>query len=313
MTTSGRLSRLAPLAFLFSCTPESDQVTFGFSAMSFTNSEWSAPVNLGAVINSAATENNMTLSPDDLSLYFTSNRAGGLGANDIWVSRRACVECPWGTPMNLGTPINSAGNDAGPTISLDGHVMFFHSSRAPEGGAGDIYVSHRTDPNDDLDWGSPVRLGPEVNTPAFEAGAEYVQSAEDGTVNLYFGRQPVGGVFDVYQVAVTRAGEVRGPARLVPELSPGTGTTIRTDGREVIFLSSRAGSLGLQDLWVSTRRSVHDPWSAPVNPGGPLNTAFIDRHPSLSADARTMIFASDRPGGFGGEDVWMVTRTVNGR
>ena len=53
---------------------------------------WSAPVNLGPPINSAANEMNAALSADELSLYFVSNRAGGLGAADIWVSRRASLD-----------------------------------------------------------------------------------------------------------------------------------------------------------------------------------------------------------------------------
>src|SRR6266568_6938712 len=62
-------------------------------ASSFANSEWSAPVNLGAAINTAAIEANPTLSPDELSLYFQSDRPNGLGGTDIWVSHRACPDC----------------------------------------------------------------------------------------------------------------------------------------------------------------------------------------------------------------------------
>jgi len=131
-------------------------------------------------------------------------------------------------------------------------------------------------------------------------------------VNFYFGRAPVTGVgFSMYVAPLTRDGKARGPAVLVPELSPGTGATVRTDGREVVFLSARPGGLGLQDLWVSTRRSVHDPWSTPENLTA-LNSTAMDRHPSFSSNARTLIFASNRPGGFGGDDIWMSTRTPSG-
>ncbi len=69
----------------------------------------------------------------------------------------------------------------------------------------------------------------------------------------------------------------------------------------------------MNDFWVSTRRSVHDPWSAPVHLDAPLSSAFNDRHPSLSGQGRTLLFASTRPtGGFGQDDIWMSTRTVNG-
>lgn len=114
--------------------------------MSFANSEWSAPVNLGPTINTGAIEFQPALSPDELSLYFTSNRALGLGGNDIWVSHRACVGCPWETPVDLGSPVNTASTDLAPSISIDGHLLFFSSNRDPAGGAGDIYVSRRADP-----------------------------------------------------------------------------------------------------------------------------------------------------------------------
>ena len=77
----------------------------GIEAMSFANSAWSDPVNLGAPINSSASEMNAAFSPDELSLYFVSTRAGGLGGADIWVSRRASLDSPWADPVNLGSNV----------------------------------------------------------------------------------------------------------------------------------------------------------------------------------------------------------------
>jgi len=313
------IASLAPFALLLACGPEPDKITYGIQAMSFANSEWSAPVNLGPPINTAAVEANPTLSPNELSLYFQSDRADGHGGTDIWVSHRACETCPWGEPEDLESTINTSGNEGAPSISLDGHLLFFYSTGLPGGqGAFDIYVSRRADPKDDFGWGTPVNLGTNVNTAANEAGPEYLQSAEDGTANLYFGRQPIGGTYDIYVVAVTRDGEPLGPAVPVPELNVAgfteTGPTLRTDGREVVFFSNRAPTLGMNDFWVATRRSVHEPWSEPVHLDAPLSSSFNDRHPNLSGQGRTLVFASNRPtGGFGQDDIWMSTRTVNGK
>src|SRR2546426_11837313 len=86
-------------------------------------------------------------------------------------------------------------------------------------------------------WEPAVNLGTNVNTAANEAGPEYLQSAEDGTANLYFGRQPIGGQYDLYVVAVRRDGEPLAPAAPIAELNTAafteTGPTLRTDGREV--------------------------------------------------------------------------------
>jgi len=279
---------------------------------------WSAPVPLGAPVNSTAGEQTPALSPDGLSLYFQSNRAGSDG-NDLWVSRRASLDSPWEAPVNLGPRVNSAGTEGAPALSSDGHLLFFQSDRPGGQGGGDIYVSQRTDPNDDFGWGPPVNLGPEVNTAAFEGGPGYLTSTANGVAALYFGRGSSGVDQDIYYVPVTADGQPQGPAVLVTELTdPTVGVndahpSVRTDGREVILYSNRAGGFGVSDLWVSTRRSVHDPWSRPDNLGAPMNTTFIDTQPTLSQDARTLVFSSNRPGGLGLNDIWISTRTRIGR
>jgi hypothetical protein len=282
------------------------------SHRSLADGDWSVPVNLGAPPNTAFNEQGPSLSSDGLRLYFGSDRPGGSGGFDIWVSRRACKDCPWEDPENLGPTVNSNADDSGPGLSLDGHLLFFRSLRAGGQGLGDIYLSRRANPKDDFGWGPPVGLGHDVNTAAEEAGADYVQSVEDGTANLYFNRRPLGGTADLYYASVTRDGETRGPAVLISELSHPTetdqGPTVRTDGREIFFFSTRPGSSGGLDLWTSTRRSVHHAWATPVNPGAPLNSTGFEQQPSLSDQGRTLVFASNRSGSFGGTDIWISTR-----
>jgi len=287
---------------------------FEMQASSFANSEWSSPENLAA-INSTFNEQAPSLSPDGLSLYFGSNRprVGGSTDTDLWVSHRSCGDCPWGTPENLGPVVNSSVVDNGPSLSLDGHLLFFTSARTGVG-LNDIYVSHRADPKDDFGWGPPVLLGPGVNTTAFEAGAEYVQSAEDGVGNFYFNRGPSQGAQDIYVASITRDGETRRSAVIVAELSDATANdaaaSVRTDGRELVFGSTRINGLGGLDLWMSMRRSVYDPWSAPVNLLA-LNSTASDQQPSLSSDGLALLFASDRSGSVGGTDIWKSTRPVS--
>ena len=311
------------VALSVACGTEHHPAAPKLQAMSFANSEWSEPANLGPVVNSSANEQNAALSKDGLSLYFSSNRPGGAGPLDIWVSRRACADaddpaCAWQTPVILGPVINGSGADFAPNLSIDGHLLFFSSVR-PEGvGGTDIYLSHRADPNDDFGWEPAVNLGPDVNTATNENAPMYLQSAEDGVANLYFNRGANNlQQADIYVAAVTRDGETHGPADLVSELSVpnanDAAVTIRADGRELMFWSTRAGGLGGADLWMSTRQNVHDPWSPPINPGAPLNSASDDVTPTLSFDGRTLIFASNRAGGSGGNDLWMSTRTPSGK
>ena len=215
--------------------------------------------------------------------------------------------------MNLGSTINSVENDFAPNLSEDGHLLFFASARPGGHGGPDIYMARRDDPNDDFGWGVPVNVGPPINTADAEQAPFYLQNAEDGSGNLYFNRGlQVNQAADIYFGSVSRDGVAFGDVTLVAEIdSPlnDFATTIRKDGREIFFASQRTGGLGMADIWTSTRRSIHDPWEEPRNPGAPLNTVFFDTTPQLSRDGRTLIFASTRPGGLGGNDLWIVTRT----
>jgi hypothetical protein len=307
-----KLSAVLPLVLFVACGPDSAAPRFASDrqpSFSLSSAEWSTPVPVGAPVNSAAAEMNSTLSPDELSLYFTSDRPGTVGPTDIWISHRECLTCPWQTPVNAGPPLNSAGQDAGPRFSIDGHLLFFQSDRT---GLGDIYVTRRNNPNDDFAWGDPVLLGGDVNTATGnEQAADYLQSAEDGSSNFYFNRM-VGTVPpDIYYASVSRDGETRGPALSVSELNSTANdqhVTIRKDGRELFFSSNRTGGMGSFDIYRSTRRSAHEPWSAPVGVAA-LNTVANDQQPSLSADSRTVIFTSSRTGGLGGNDLWISTRS----
>jgi len=309
------LAAVASGVLLVGCGMESDRSITANLVANVTShfSPWSEPENLGSTINTTFNEQGPTLSNDELSLYFGSDRPGGMGGFDIWVSQRACRACPWEAPLNLGPAINTSSAETGPGLSIDGHLLFFRSTRPGGQGLGDVYLAKRANPKDDFGWEAPVALGPDVNTAAAEAGAEYLQSAEDGAANLYFNRAPAGGTADLYYAAITRDGETLGPAVLISELSDpiatDQGPTLRSDGREVFFFSTRAGGLGDADLWTSTRRSVHDPWTTPVNVGAPVNSTAAEQQPSLSGEGRTLLFASSRSGGFGGTDIWVSTRT----
>jgi hypothetical protein len=75
-------------------------------------SAWSEPQNLGPIINTTSIEVLPTISPSGLSLYFSSNRPGGLGGTDVYVSQRATLTSAWGAPHNLGATVNSSHGEA---------------------------------------------------------------------------------------------------------------------------------------------------------------------------------------------------------
>jgi len=237
--------------------------------------DWEPPVNLGPVVNSTFGELGPAISPDGLALYFYSNRPGGSGGNDIWVTRRASRDAPWGVPSNLGPVINSSAADFVPSLSPDGTQLFFTSARPGGVGDNDLWVSRRDDTSDDFSWQPPVNLGAQINTPQVDAAA-YVLTLR-GKATMFFSRGPVLTNLDLFVTTETDEGFETPVA--VAELNTQTATeahaSVRRDGREISFYSNRAGGLGMNDIWTSTRLSTNHPWAAPTNVSI-LNTASGD-------------------------------------
>ena len=100
-----------------------------------------------------------------------------------------------------------------------------------------------------------------------------------------------------------------GNTRILIELStPDDGAQAWCERTGADFYSERAGGAGANDIWTSTRTTVTAPWSTPVAVTA-LNTSFGEIHPALDLDGLTIYFASNRPGGSGGNDLYMATRT----
>jgi hypothetical protein len=274
-------------------------------------SEWSAPVNLGAGINTSFSEAAPAISEDGLTLYFVSNRPGAapdaFGDNDIYVARRENVDLPWGWPVNLGAKINTAAFEGFPALSRNEHHLFFF--RAP----GDLWVSYRKTVGDDLGdngWQMPVLLGPGVNTSDSEGGPAYFENRKRGLPQLFFNSlRPGSALTDIY------VAEAFGSAVPVNELnSAGTDAdpSITADGLEIFFHSNRTGSAGT-DLYSSVRKSVLAAWAVPEPLGPVVNTAASENLSAISPDGTTLFFTSTRNGGFGSNDLYVTTRTKHGK
>lgn len=154
---------------------------------------WSEPINLGENINTEFWESSPSLSPDKNALYFSSNRPGGYGGSDIYVSYRS-PNGKWSPAQNMGPLINTKGDEQAPFIHADNNTLYFTSNGLPGYGGSDIYVV-RKDANGN--WGTPENLGYPINTIDNE-GSLFV--ASDGVTAYYASdRADTRGGLDLYK------------------------------------------------------------------------------------------------------------------
>ena len=261
------------------------------------------PVNLGPMVNTAATEYGPETSSDGLRLYFSSSRPGGYGDVDLWVVSRPSVDADWGLASNLGPTVNSGAYESCPSISADDLWLFFESERPGGIGGNDIWVASRSTPEGD--WGAPVNLGPTVNSSVWDS----CPNISDDGLSLHFSSFRSGGHGGVDVWVVTRASieDAWGaPVNLGanvntsgPDYHPG----VSADELVLLFFSSRPGSWG-DDLYMATRASTLDPWGEAANLGPMVNSGSREFAAAVSFDGRTLYFSSNRPGGLGGGDIW---------
>jgi WD40 repeat protein len=231
---------------------------------------WGPPQNLGTTINTAFDEGAPSFTRDGRHMFFSSNRPGGFGGNDIYVSRRRNKhnDLGWQAPGNLGPGVNTGANEASPAIfeedDDDGHMitLYFDSNR-------------------------PGGLGPFTDDVGHNGNDIYVSTLDDGTF------RPAVLVAELSTASADRQPIVRRDGLEIFFASD------RPDEE----------SLGGLDLWVSTRATTWALWSAPVNLGSTVNSAGNEAGPAISFDAATLYFQSVRLEGFGAFDLYRITRT----
>jgi Tol biopolymer transport system component len=264
------------------------------------------PTNLGPTINTSVLDITVNIAPDGLSLYFTSDRPGGYGGFDIWVSTRTTIDDPWGEPENLGPLVNSSAFDFAPNISFDGLTLYFNSDRAGGLGGQDIYVTTRS--TKDAPWEEPVNLGAVINSSNNDISPNI---SADG-LELFFSSNKTGGKGrdDIYVSKRVSIDEPWGePINLSFNNSAIEGyPSISSDGLSLYFSGFRtgSGSKGSGDIWISTRMTKDDDWSEPVNLGSPVNSSYNEGSPSITAAGTSLYYYSNRSGGYGDVDLWQV-------
>ncbi len=262
--------------------------------------------NMGPVINTQYPEYSPIINADESMIIFTTRRntttGGKLDPNDgkyyedIFISYRENKE--WGTPQNPGKPLNSDLHDATVGLSPDGQKLFVY--RGDNGG--DIYECDLKGNT----WTKPQRLNKNINTKYHESSASL---SPDGR-KLYFVSDKPGGYGgrDIYVSELDKKGNW-GPAQLLPSTinTPldEEAVFIHPDGKTLYFSSKGHNTMGGYDIFKTVFENGQ--WSKPENLGYPINTAGDDVFFSISASGRHGYYSSARPGGFGDQDLYVIT------
>jgi len=156
----------------------------------WTGSTWGTPVNMGPTVNSGSSEYFPQLSPDGLTLYFSSDRSGGVGSFDLYQCTRPDTSSPWSAPTSAPFAlINSSSPDFHPTVSLDGQVLYYWYHGSP------IRVHRSEWDSVNSRWDTPTTLMIEGTT--LSQGTAFFTAEYMGSY-LYFGQYVSGQGWELY-------------------------------------------------------------------------------------------------------------------
>ncbi|MFZ1730631.1 MAG: OmpA family protein [Bacteroidota bacterium] len=157
----------------------------------YIGGSWRNVKNLGPNVNSPSWDSQASISPDGMMLFFTSERPGGSGGTDIWMSTRS-YGGEWKMATNLGRVVNTHGDELAPNIAADNKTLYFSSDMHPGIGGQDIYRAK----NSGSGWTSPQHLGTPINSEY----DDYFCSLKLNSEDMYFSsnRPGGGGDLDIY-------------------------------------------------------------------------------------------------------------------
>ncbi|RNI27941.1 hypothetical protein EFA69_17795 [Rufibacter immobilis] len=151
--------------------------------------EWSAPKNMGRNVNTAAWDSQPSLSADGRTIYFASNRKGGQGGEDLWVTRQQ-EDGNWSIPVNLGPKVNTPGRENSPFLHASGNTLYYATDGLPGMGGLDLFKIDREKDG----WGTPVNMGHPLNTHRDESS---IFISADNTTGYYSGQTTAGSKVEV--------------------------------------------------------------------------------------------------------------------
>jgi Tol biopolymer transport system component len=205
------------------------------SVRTSTSSPWQTPTPV-AELNSSSLDSTPKVSPDGLTMYLNSDRGGGAGGSDIYVSTRSGRDQPWSPPVQIAE-LATASDDFGASTDPAQRRMIFNSNRG--GGGEDLYETTRM--SSTQPWGPPIELD-NVNTTANDL-SPYLTA--DDLVVYFHSDRPGLGQSDIYVATRTSIGTAFDAAVRIDEVSSSADDTdpwVSADGHTMFFASTRSGN-----------------------------------------------------------------------
>lgn len=168
-----------------------------------SNERWSAPKPFGPTINTSYFESSACLSPDAQTLYFVSERKGGYGRGDIYVSHKIS-KTEWGEAQNIGNKINSEGDEISLFLHPDGKTLYFSTNGRDGMGGYDIYKTIY----ENGQWATPANIGYPINTLGDDL---YFTITSDNTAYYVSDQENGMGAEDIYQVQFFQPSDMESP------------------------------------------------------------------------------------------------------
>jgi len=270
--------------------------------------------NLGSEINSEYDDYAPVVNSDETEIIFTTRRRdGNINENvwddnkpfeDIFVSKKASGT--WEQAKNIGTSINTRYNNSNLTLSPKGNMLFIYKDGV---GEGDIFFSEI---QPDGSWSVPKPLLGTINSPYRESSVSMTKDES----TIYFASERPGGLggSDIYSAKKNS----KGAWSIIKNLGASINTEyeedspyIDYDGKTLYFSSLGRKGMGGRDLFKATLINAETvEWSEPENLGYPINTPDDDVFITGTSTPNRFYFASEREGGFGYSDIYLVSDEV---
>ncbi len=262
--------------------------------------------NLGDSINTIFPDYGPVVSADESSLIFTSRRTGSTGGlktdndeffEDIFISYKK-ADKTWSQAKQIPGNINSYDHEATIGVSVDGQQLFIYK----DNNGGDIYTSKL---EGDV-WAYPTPLDANINTPSWET---HVTMTADGNTFYFISDRKEGsfGGKDIWRVTKLPNGKWSLPFNMGPIVNTKydeDAVFIHPDGVTLFFASKGHYTMGGYDIFTSTL--TENGWTAPKNIGYPINTTDDDLFFFLTVDGRRAYYASNKSGGKGDNDIYLI-------